>query len=74
MVLTVSKCDNVDPFFPLKFDYLVLKTHFISEQQQTVRKNWGGGGYPYGKPDCKISEFFHDCPWEGVTKKNRNLS
>ena len=29
-VLTVSKCDNFDPFFSLKFDSLILKTHFIS--------------------------------------------
>ena len=25
--LTVSKCENFDPFFPLKFDSLILKTY-----------------------------------------------
>ena len=28
--LTVSKFENFDPFFPVKFDSLILKTHFIS--------------------------------------------
>ena len=28
--LTVSKCENVDLFFPLNFDSLIPKTHFIS--------------------------------------------
>ena len=26
--LTVGKCGNFDPFFPLKFDSLILKTYF----------------------------------------------
>ena len=30
--LTVRKCENVDPFIPLKFDSLVLKTHFIESE------------------------------------------
>ena len=29
-VLTVNKWENFDPFFPLKFDSLIFKTHFIS--------------------------------------------
>ena len=28
--LTISKCENFGPFFPLKFDSLILKTNFIS--------------------------------------------
>ena len=28
--LNVSKCEKVDPFWALKFDFLILKTHFIS--------------------------------------------
>ena len=28
--LTVSKCENFNPFFSLKFDYFILKAHFIS--------------------------------------------
>ena len=30
LVLAVSKCENFDPFFYLKFDSLILNTHFIS--------------------------------------------
>ena len=30
LTLTISKCENVDPFFPLKFDSLILNTQFIS--------------------------------------------
>ena len=30
LFLTVSKCENFDPFFALKFDSLILKTHFIN--------------------------------------------
>ena len=49
----VRKCENRWSFFSLKFDYLILKTHFISllevslfdpfvtEQQQAERRNAG---------------------------------
>ena len=30
LALTISKCENVCPFLALKFDSLILKTHFIS--------------------------------------------
>ena len=29
-VLTISKCENFDPFFSMKYDSMMLKTHVIS--------------------------------------------
>ena len=28
--LTVSKCENFDPFFSIEYDAMILKTHLIS--------------------------------------------
>ena len=28
--LTISKCENFDPFFSMEYDSMILKTHFIS--------------------------------------------
>ena len=28
--LTVSKCENFDPFFSMEYDSMILKAHFIS--------------------------------------------
>ena len=30
LALTVSKCENFDPFFSTEYDSMTLKTHFIS--------------------------------------------
>ena len=45
-------------FMPLYASAIQLSDHFVAEQQQTVRKNWGN---PYGQPDRK-NPFFDDFP------------
>ena len=30
LALTISKCENFDPFFSMEYDSMILKTHFIS--------------------------------------------
>ena len=30
LTLTISKCENFDPFFSMEYDSMVLKAHFIS--------------------------------------------
>ena len=50
--LTVSKRENVDPFFSLNFDSLILKTHFF-----LIVRGLKHGVNAHSQLDRKISDF-----------------